>query len=300
MLWNTITAQIDRLVLYSMQRRMPETFRESYADCLSFESVLEQTAVDFDKIPPYHVLAPGERSIWLKSLGEELHCHVRVRLDPDPNAPLIIYHHGFSETPYYNSWARIFRPPFPASAHLVLVQAPFHNHWYETFRESFASFRRVYQTFAGSLRLIELVQREFEAQGAAFTMLSGVSWGGISTLLYAGTFGGVRAVAPMLSSPNLARVLWDGADMFNVPMPLSQQELESFFDFTPRCRCFDSNRVFPLLGEDDQFFAPGRHTAVYDSEPVIVPRGHVAGVYGVAPLRRHVLDVLDWAWEHPL
>jgi hypothetical protein len=286
--------------MYSMQRRMPESFRQSHRDCMSIEAVLEETAVDFDRTAAYQVAAPGVRPVWLKTLGEEVLCHVRVRLDRDPHAPLIIYHHGFSETPYYNSWARIFRPPFPAAAHLVLVQAPFHNHWYETFRESFASFRRVYQTFAGSLRLIELVQREFEAQGAAFTMLSGVSWGGISTLLYAGMFGGVRAVAPMLSSPNLARVLWDGSERFRVPMPLSQEELETFFDFTPQCRCFDSNRVFPLLGADDQFFAPGRHTAVYDVEPVIVPRAHVAGVFGVAPLRRHVLEVLDWAREHPL
>jgi len=300
MLWNTITAQLDRLVLYSMQRRMPVTFRESYRDCLTLETVLEQTAVNVDKTPPYQVTAPGTRPVWIKTLDEEILCHVRVRLDPDPQAPLIIYHHGFSETPYYNSWARIFRPPFPASAHLVLVQAPFHNHWYETFRESFASFRRVYQTFAGSLRLIELVQREFEAQGAAFTMLSGVSWGGISSLLYAGTFGGVRAVAPMLSSPNLARVLWDNSQQFNVPIPLTQEELESFFDFTPKCRCFDSSRVFPLLGADDQFFAPGRHTAVYDTEPVIVPRAHIGGIFSVAPLRRHVLEVLDWAHQHPL
>jgi hypothetical protein len=286
--------------MYSMQRRMPASFRQSQRDSLSLEEVLEETAVDFDRIPPYHVMAPGVRPVWVKTLGEEVLCHVHVRLDRDPHAPLIIYHHGFSETPYYNSWARIFRPPFPAAAHLVLVQAPFHNHWYESFRESFASFQRVFQTFAGSLRLIDLVKREFEAQGAAFTMLSGVSWGGISTLLYAGMFGGVRAVAPMLSSPNLARVLWDGSQQFNVTMPLSQEELEEFFDFTSLCRCFDSNRVFPLLGADDQFFAPGRHTAVYDVEPVIVPRAHVAGVFSVAPLRRHILEVLDWAHEHPL
>jgi hypothetical protein len=104
----------------------------------------------------------------------------------------------------------------------------------------------------------------------------------------------------MLSSPNLARVLWDGSQLFNVPIPLSQEEMEALLDFTPTCRCYDPNRVFPLLGADDQFFSPERHTAAYDSQPVIVSRAHIAGVYGVAPLRNHVLQVLDWAQVHPL
>ena len=147
----------------------------------------------------------------MRSGEESILSHVRVRLSPDPAAPLVIFHHGFSELPYYNSWRRIFRqmPAFPLST--VCIQAPFHNHWRDPFREAFRSVRRVYQTFAGSLRLIELVQKQFEANGAAYTVLAGVSWGGVTSMLYAGEFGGVRAVAPMLSSPNLAQVIRDGA-----------------------------------------------------------------------------------------
>lgn len=294
MLLDNVATQIDRMVLYSMHRRMPESFRSIQQDNPTFEAVLADTAVNERLTPAYSIYAPGVRPVRLRSMGETIHCRVNVKLHPDPAAPVLIYHHGFSEMPYDNSWQRIFRqpPPFPLST--VCIQAPFHRHWQEPFREAFASVRRVYQTFAGSLRLIELVQRQFEENGAAFTALAGVSWGGITSLLYAGQFGGVRAVVPMLSSPNLAQVVWDAAELVGTPMPISRAELDDLLDFTPRCH-YDPARVFPLMGETDVFFRLDKHAAHYDSPPVIVHRAHVFSLYGVRPLRDHIFRVLEWA-----
>ncbi|WP_374686859.1 hypothetical protein [Promineifilum sp.] len=297
--WDAVATGIDQWVLRSMHRRMPASFRESAQDVPSFDDVLAGTAVDEHRTPPDSVLAPGVRTVWLRSLGEPLLCHVRVRLSPDPAAPLLIFHHGFSEMPYYNSWQRIFRRPLPFPVTTVCIQAPFHNHWREPFREAFRSVGRVYQTFAGSLRLIELVQRQFEAAGAAFTALAGVSWGGVTSLLYAGHFGGVRAVAPMLASPNLAQVIWDGAELVGEEMPMSKAELDDLLDFTPRCG-YDPARVFPLLGQTDMFFRLDRHAPHYATEPVVVPRAHVFSLYGVRPLREHLGRVLGWAAGNPL
>ena len=296
---DSVAGNIDKWVLRSMHYRLPASFRAIAGDHPPFDDVLAATTIDEQRTPPDSVYAPGTRTVWLRSAGEAIQSHVRVRLSPDPAAPLLIFHHGFSEVPYYNSWQRIFRrpPAFPLST--VCIQAPFHNQFREPFREAFRSVTRVYQTFAGSLRLMELVQRQFQANGAVYTVLAGVSWGGVTSMLYAGQFGGVRAVAPMLSSPNLAQVLWDGAELVGTELPISRAELDDLFDFTPRC-AYDPARVFPLLGQGDVFFAPDRHAAAYAVAPVVIPRAHVFSLYGVLPLRRHVYGVLEWAEMHPL
>lgn len=296
---DAIASEIDRWALRSMHYRVPASFRDIGHGGPSFDEVLAGTAVDERRTAPDSVYAPGARDVWLRSGDETFRGRAHVRLSPDPAAPLLIFHHGFSEIPPANSWRRIFRhpPAFPLST--VCIQAPFHNHWREPFREAFRSVRRVYQTFAGSLRIMELVQRQFAANGAAYTVLAGVSWGGVTSLLYAGQFGGVRAVAPMLSSPNLAQVVRDAAALVGEELPISAAQLDDLLDFTPRCG-FDPTRVFPLLGQTDYFFSPDRHSAGYAVEPVIIPRAHVLSLYGVRPLRDHVYSVIEWAEMHPL
>ena len=296
---DNFAAGVDRLLMRSFHRRMPASFRELHDERASFDDVLAVTAIDRRRTPADSVYAPGMRTVWLRSGDESILSHVRVRLSPDPTAPLVIFHHGFSEMPWYNSWQRIFRqmPGIPVST--VCIQAPFHNHWREPFREAFRSMRRVYETFAGSIRLIELVQRQFEANGAAWTVVAGVSWGGVTSMLYAGHFGGVRAVAPMLSSPNLAQVLADGAELVGMEMPITRAELDDLLDFTPRC-AYDPSRVFPLLGETDVFFRVEKHAPSYATEPVVVPRAHIFSLYGVRPLREHLIQVVEWAEANPL
>ena len=65
----------------------------------------------------------------------------------------------------------------------------------------------------------------------------------------------------MLSSPNLAQVLWDGAELVGQAMPVSKAELDDLLDFTPRC-AYDPTRVFPLLGETDVFFKLEKHACL--------------------------------------
>jgi len=82
-------------------------------------------------------------------------------------------------------------------------------------------------------------------------------------------------------------------------MPISKPELEALLDFTPRCT-YDPARVFPLLGEMDVFFQVDKHAGHYATEPVIVPRAHIFSLYGVRPLREHILRVMNWADGHPV
>lgn len=297
---DSLATTLDRLVIYSMYRRLPLSFRTSVADAPAWPAVLTQTTVDQQRTPAYSVLAPGKRPIWLNSLDESLSGHVHVRLHPDPAAPLLIYHHGLSEWPYDRSWRALIDDSLPFAAHHVLIQAPFHSHWREPFNEGFASLQRVYQTLAGSLRMMALVRQQFQNAGAAYTVLTGVSWGGVTSMLYAGEFGDVRAVAPLLASPDVAQVIWDGAKLCHTDPEVSRAELDAVLDFTPRAAAYDMNRVFPLLGESDLFFPPAKHAAAFEREPVLLPRGHVLNPVGMQPLRRHVSEVMAWAADHPL
>jgi hypothetical protein len=174
------------------------------------------------------------------------------------------------------------------------VQAPFHSNWDDPLRKGFASLQNMYQMFAGSLRIMELVQSHFETQGTTNTVVAGVSWGGITSLLYEGMFQRSRAVIPMLASPNLAQVMWDIARLFNRPVPVTLEHLEKLLDFTPYYRRCDPDRLFPLMGENDLFFRLENHAALFDQRPLVtIPRGHITGSLNAARLRRHVCDVLE-------
>ncbi len=159
--------------------------------------------------------------------------------------------------------------------------------------------RSLYQMFAGSLRIMEMLQAEYEIQGANFTLLSGVSWGGITSLLYEGLFQRTRAVVPLLSSPNLAQVMVDIAKRFNRPLPISEVEIHKSLDFTEIYQRIDSERVFPLLGENDQFFPINHHATIFETQEVVtVPSSHISGMWRVEPMRLHIQKALDWAIEN--
>ncbi len=284
---------VDKSVLYTLNRRVSDSLERTYRESLSFDEVLAQTQVNRQKTAVYHLSAPGEHPIYLDTPSGEIRCHVRVRLSANPRAPLLLYHHGINELPYTASWGRIFyRTHFPV--HNVCIQAPYHDSWMAPFAEGFASLQSIYQMFAGSLRLMELVQSHFEEQGAAYTMLTGVSWGGMTSMLYEGLFQNTRAVIPMLSSPDLAQVIWDIAQMFHRPVPLSLPLMKQYLDFTPYFRQCDPQKVFPVMGENDLFFRMDNHAGIFaDAGLQTIASGHITGLWQPQPLRQHVSGVLQ-------
>jgi hypothetical protein len=290
---NTVIRQLDKLVLFTMNRRMPETLQTTYHNTPAFETVLAQTAVDLSQTPDYTLSAPGEHLIQLNTMLGPITCRVRVRPARDPHAPLLIYHHGFSEMPYDSSWQRLFPKNHPFPVHTICIQAPYHDNWRAPFEQGMASVQHIYQTFAGSLRLMELMQNHFEANGAPYTILSGVSWGGITSLLYEGIFQRTAAVIPMLSSPDLAQVMLDIADLFHRPIDISRRELKQMLDFSPYFERCDFSRVYPLLGEKDLFFRYENHHHLFaDCQLTTISQGHISGFFNIAPLRQHLAQTL--------
>lgn len=295
----SLIQQVDKLVLYTINRRIPASFGQSHQDAPTLEAVLAATRVNRRKTAVYALTAPGEHTIWLDTPLGEIHCHARVRPALSPRAPLLLYHHGLSEIPYYSSWQRIFPRDTAVPAHVVCVQAPFHNHLREPLQEGFASIAHVYQMFAGSLRVMEAVQEQFEREGAAFTVASGVSWGGVTSILYESLFQRTRAIAPMYASPDLAQVMWHTAELFGRPLAVPRAVVDEFFDLTPYYGRCAPQGVFPLLGEHDQFFPFDHHAQLFraqHTEIATVPSGHVGGPWTKrASMRQHLLDVLQRA-----
>lgn len=288
-----LTYWLDKSVLYSLNRRVPASLADTSGDAPTFEAVLDGTRVNRVKTAVYALTAPGEHPVWLDTPHGPLRCRARVRPNADPAAPLLLYHHGLNEYPYTASWRRIVADPQRIPMHHVCVQAPYHDAWLAPLARGFASLGSIYQMIAGSLRVMELLQTAFEAQGAAHTVLAGVSWGGLTSLVYQGLQPRARAVIPMLSSPDLAQVMWDIARLFGRPVDLPLARIKQHLDFTRYCQACDPASLYPLLGEQDLFFRFETHAALFDPDRLTtIDRGHITGLWRAAPLRRHVTAVL--------
>ncbi len=292
-----IGQQVDRMALYAMNWRIPETDAALFSSPVTLEEVLAETRVQEDRLPPYQVTAPGEHKVYLETRLGDIECKVMVRPAADVTAPLLLYHHGLAEVPYTSTWQRLLPRDVPIEAHTVVVQAPYHNNLLEPLRIGFSSTEHLYQMLSGSIRVMQYVQDQFARQGSAFTVASGVSWGGITSLLYEGLLGKSQATVPLFASPRLAQALWDAAQMFDRDLPVTRDELDNLLDFTPIYERIDHRQVFPVLGEYDLFFRLENHAPVYDEKSLVtLPLTHVGAMWqSNGTVRKHILKALAWA-----
>jgi len=292
----SLAKQVDKLVLYGMNRQVPSSLENSYHNAPTLAEMLERTQIDLVQTAVYPLIAPGEHIIWLNTPMGSIRCRVRVRLAADPKAPLLIYHPGFNELPYTASWSRIFPANRSFPFHNICIQAPFHEKWGDPLTKGFATVESIYQIFAGSLRIMLEMQQLFAAQGADQTFLAGISWGGITSILHEGMFQQSDAVITMLSSPRLALAMQGIADMFQRPVPVPWKEMSHLLDFTPYYEQCADEKLFPLLGEDDQFFPMDQHAAVFGERPLTtVAGGHITTMWQARVLRDHIMRVVQSA-----
>ncbi len=297
----TLRQQLDVLILNVFNRRMPESLEDELINAPPLEQVLAETQVNRTKTVLPNLTAPGITPVYLDTALGEIKLKTRVRLHANPDAPVIIYHHGLAEVPFDSTWQRLFPRDMPFAAHMVAVQAPFHDNPISCINTGFSSLHHIYQMFAGSMRMMELMQTEFEQNGAPYTVISGLSWGGITSFLYEGLFQRARAVIPMFSSPNLAQVMADVADMFDRPLPVPREELDRVLDFTPYFDRCDKERFFPVLGEHDMFFRKDAHHPLLTDDTVMMTSAHVgATAINRVRLQEHIRTVLAWAQDNPL
>jgi hypothetical protein len=280
-----------------MNRRIPQNGAARFECPVTLEEVLAQSRIIEDKTPPYQLTSPGEHKLHLATRMGEITCKVKVRPAAKASAPLLLYHHGLAEIPYTSSWGRLLPANKPLPAHTVAVQAPYHANMSQPMSTGFSSIEHLYQMLAGSLRIMQTVQEQFEKEGAAYTLASGVSWGGITSLLYGGLFGNTRATVPLFASPKLSQVIWDAAQLLGRELPVSRAELDALLDFTSIYDRIDRHQIFPVLGEHDLFFRHQNHAMVYEGTSLItLPVTHVGAIWASNDaVRKHLLDTLAWA-----
>jgi hypothetical protein len=297
-----LSQQVDKLVLQSINRRIPNSLEENFVPGSSLEKVLDETRVDTTKTAVSALTEPGEHLVWLTTPQGEVQCRITTRQGASKEAPVLLYHHGFAEWPYTSTWKRLLPKDGSLHAHSAAIQAPFHGSITDPLNKGFASVTNVYQMFAGSMRIMELLQNQFEAEGAAYTAVGGLSWGGITSLLYEGLLGRARAVVPMFASPNLAQVMWDAAELCGRPLAVPRETLDDLLDFTYIFERIDPQRVFAVMGDNDVFFRLEKHAPIFPEESLVtVSSTHVGAMWRQNDfLRDNVRGALAWAADHPL
>jgi hypothetical protein len=297
-LTDTFAQTLDKVALAGLNRRLPDTFEASHAEAPSLEDTLARTRVVLPMGNTEEVRADlfrgGYQPLYLETAAGLVRGGISVTPAEEEEAPLLLYHHGFSEYPWDRNANRLFARPGPFQAHIVRIQAPFHTNWADPLRKGFASLSSVYQMLAGSMRLMEFSHNYFQENGAAYTVASGVSWGGITSILYQATCEQARAVIPLLSSPNLAQVILDIAELLNRPVGVDPVKIQEALDFTPYYERCEAGSIFPVLGEKDLFFRLENHADLFAAGSLVtVPESHITGCWRVDALRQHILSVLE-------
>jgi hypothetical protein len=287
-----LAQRVDRAVLRTFNHYLPVTFDRSYDKTPDFESVLAQTQVNLPLVPEMGFLN-GEYRFRLRTVFGRIPVRLRVLPARHPEAPLVLYQHGFNIIPYDSRGRVIFSAHDSFDAHVALLQFPFHTWPHEPIRKAFASIHHLYEMLSGSLRLMEMVQTHYEQLGVTRTIVAGTSLGGVSALLYEALFQRTQAVIPLYSSPNMAQLLWDAGQMLHRPAAVPRNVLCERLDFTPLVEQADHSKIYPLLGEQDLFFRYDHHADFYHDCPMSrAGNSHMTAMVNLTASREHVLSIL--------
>jgi hypothetical protein len=206
-----------------------------------------------------------------------------------------MYHHGICIVPYYSLGRPLLSPASDFDSHIVLLQAPFHRWIFDPLRNGLATAHHAYQMLAGSVAMMQMVHTFFQEMGAPYTVVSGVSLGGIVSFLFQGLCDEpARAVIPFIASPNMAQVFWDAANMVDRPLAIDREVIDDRFDFTSYYRRGDPGRYYPMLATEDMFFTSQAHLPIFQQSPVrLLKASHVTFVRHLPQMRRHIHHVLN-------
>ncbi len=291
-----LAQRLDQLMLATFNTQIPDSFETAYHTTPGLEEVLAHTRVRFPLTPDAGLLREGEYRFWLESDFGRIPLRLRVLPAARPDAPLLLYHHGLGEMPYDGRARRLFSPRDRFDAHVVLFQAPFHANTFDPLRRGMTSIHHLYQMLVGPIRLMEMVQNQYEALGAPYTVVSGTSLGGIISLLYEGLIGRAAAVVPIIASPDLGRVMWDAANLLRRELHVGQEVFEHYLNFTRYLQRSDPAKFYPLLSEADVFFLKEHHAGIFEDRGCriawISAESHITAALRLEASRQHIIQAL--------
>jgi hypothetical protein len=220
----------------------------------------------------------------------------QIHWGPQPELPVLLYHHGIAEMPYDRTFRSIFWRRERFAAHLIAVRAPFHRSWLEVTR-GMATLSNFLAMCAVSVALMETLRQALLARGARRSLLTGCSLGGVLVMLHHLVYGTADGYVPLLAGPDMAHVLLAAQFRSLVAVPVLAQPapLQALLDFRQAFQTSDTSKVFPLLARYDLNMLYTHHQACYAARNMAVAtidRGHITGGLAFAALRAHILTCL--------
>lgn len=291
----SLAQRLDLLVLSTFNSQIPATFEASYEGVPSLEQVLQETKVHNPFVPEMWPLREGEYRFYLGTRFGRMRLRLWIIPAARPDAPLLLYHHGICIVPYYTMGRPLLNPPSAFDAHIALIQAPFHRWTFDPLRNGLSTAHHAYQMLAGSVAMLAMVHDYYKQMGAPYTVVTGESLGGIVSFLFQGLYNEpARALIPFISSPDLARVFWDAANLVDRPLSVDKDILDARFNFTPYYERCDPSRIYPMLATEDMFFLPEHHIPIFRKSPLVTRKAsHVSFVRNLGDMRSHILYVLN-------
>jgi len=282
---------VDCLHVALLRRLVPPVFRHGI-DSPPLHEHLQ--AVQFT-LP--ELTAARHYTVMAHTLVGDIEAGFQVRWGPQPDLPVLVYHHGIAEMPYDKSFRGIFRGSLATAAHLVAVRAPFHRTWLDLL-PGLADMRHFLAMCAVAVQLGEAVRRALLERGARCSLVVGTSLGGFLALLHYLRLGTAAGYVPLLAGPDLAHVMLDTHYRhFLAPQALAQATaLQALLDLRQDFQASDTRRVWPLLARYDLDMFYAHHATCYtaNSVPIVtIERGHITGSLTFAALRAHVLTRLQ-------
>jgi hypothetical protein len=282
---------VDHLHVACLRRIMPRVFRHGIdAAPLSAHCTAVQLSLPA-------LTATRHYTVTARTLVGDLTAGFQVRWGPQPDLPVLIYHHGIAEMPYDKSFRGIFRGSLPMQAHLVAVQAPFHRTWLGLL-PGLGSMQHFLAMCAVAMQLGEAVRQALLMRGARGSVVVGTSLGGFLALLHHLMLGTADGYVPLLAGPDIAHVMLSTQyRRFLAAQALAHPTmLQALLDWRSAFQASDSRRVLPLLAQYDQDMLYAHHAACYAASgvPVVtIARGHITGSLAFATLRAHVRACLQ-------
>lgn len=236
-------------------------------------------------------LAEGEWELEAETCVGRVDAGLKVADAGAQGGPVIIYHHGASESPPDFGFNRILvAGREELNAGLILVRAPFHRSIGD-FRKGIATLDGWMTMLAVSLCLIEeIIARLAEMERRPVTV-SGTSLGGFVSNLHRIHFGTADAYIPIMAGTALDSVLLDSPYRRALPRLTEPEErgIREALNFEDDFAAIDADNVHPLLARFDEIVKYPRQKDSYASCPVSeFPKSHVTGALAGPAVRRHI------------
>ena len=239
----------------------------------------------------------GDYKVSSETVNGKLDAFFRIAQWKGDKYPTIIYHHGASEIPFDFAFNKIFSiKNNNIKANLILIRAPYHASR-QDFKAGMSTLNNFMAMLATSISLIEELIVFLREQDIQKIAVAGSSLGGYISNIHHIYYNSADLYIPLLAGFNLYDTLFESIynkGVANIEKN-RKKELSVILNFQEEFKNLNNekNKVFPLLGENDQLVRYEVQKESYGDCPIKTYNfGHVTGALSYRKLREHILEVL--------